>query len=89
LVVHNACPVGGIASTRGLQHSFDSHAAQWFAKHGGTLRIAKWQELIETATKLTKVVDRSIVLVQRFPKLWQMGLTGSTMKSRRSQRLIK
>jgi hypothetical protein len=59
LVVHNTCPVGGIASTRGLQHSFDSHAAQWFARHGGTLSIAKWQELIETASKSTKVVDWS------------------------------
>jgi len=59
VLVHNTCPVGGIAGTRGLQHSFDSHAAQWFARHGGTPSIAKWQELIETASKSTKVVDWS------------------------------
>ncbi len=59
MLVHNTCPVGGIAGTRGLQHSFDSHAAQWFARHGGTPSIAKWQELIETASKSTKVVDWS------------------------------
>jgi hypothetical protein len=54
-----------------LQHSFDSHAAQWFARHGGTLSTAKWQELIETASKSTKVVDWSIVDAEIIrPRSW-------------------
>jgi hypothetical protein len=52
-------PVKGIAGTRGLQHSFDRHAAEWFARHGGTPTLTKWQELLETASKSTKVVEWS------------------------------
>ena len=52
-------PIRGIAGTRGLQHSFDRHAAEWFARHGGTPSLAKWQELLETAARSSKVVDWS------------------------------
>lgn len=52
-------PSKGIAGTRGLQHSFDRHAAEWFSRHGGTPSLAKWQEILETASKSTKIVEWS------------------------------
>jgi hypothetical protein len=52
-------PISGVAGTRGLQHSFDRHAAEWFSRHGGTATLAKWQELLETTCRSTKVVDWS------------------------------
>ena len=52
-------PITGIAGTRGLRHSFDRHAAEWFARHGGTPSLAKWQDLLETASRSSKVVDWS------------------------------
>jgi hypothetical protein len=45
-----------IAGTRGLKHSFDRHAAQWFSRHGGKPSIQAWQKLIEEATESTKIV---------------------------------
>ena len=50
---------GRIAGTRGLLHSYDRHAAEWFARHGGTPNLAKWQELLETASRSRKIVDWS------------------------------
>jgi hypothetical protein len=46
-----------IAGTRGLDHSFDSHAAQWFGRPvGRDTHMEQWQALIERATASGKQV---------------------------------
>jgi RHS repeat-associated protein len=49
-----------IAGTRGLQHSFGKHAAEWFTMHGGTATMEAWQKLIESAACSKKVVEWSL-----------------------------
>lgn len=41
-------PFRQIAGTRGLAHSFDSHAAQWFGRPvGASTHLGQWQSLVE------------------------------------------
>jgi hypothetical protein len=52
-----------IADTKGLQHSFDRHAWEWFGVHRKTLNneyYARWQALIEQAAQSKKVFDWSV-----------------------------
>lgn len=50
-----------IAGTRGLDHSFDSHAAQWFGREvPRETHFSKWQKLIERASQSSKTVPWSV-----------------------------
>ena len=56
--VHNGFCGGVIEGTRGLQHSFDRHAAQWFGGEvSRTRHMAEWQALIERAAGSRRQVD--------------------------------
>jgi hypothetical protein len=48
-----------VAGTRGLQHSYDRHAAEWFCRHGGQRTIANWESLVTQAANSTKIVEWS------------------------------
>ncbi len=71
VLVHNAL-CGAIAGTRGLRHSFDEHAAQWFGRNVNAANdLTAWQELIERAAKSNKTfpwstgADRTIAAFAR------------------------
>ncbi|MBA3943779.1 MAG: hypothetical protein H0X37_04370 [Herpetosiphonaceae bacterium] len=54
------CPLGKIAGTRGLEHSFSEHAAQWFGREvPGSTYLPQWQALIERAAQSSEVFDWS------------------------------
>jgi hypothetical protein len=53
-------PFRAIKETRGLQHSFDRHAAEWFGREVSTTHMAEWQALIERASASGKQVAWSV-----------------------------
>ena len=56
--VHNGFCGGVVAGTRGLQHSFDRHAAEWFGGEvSRTRHMAEWQALIERAAGSRRQVE--------------------------------
>jgi RHS repeat-associated protein len=51
---------GRIAGTRGLQHSFDQHAAQWFGRQVSRGQdLGAWHSVVERAAQSAKVVPWS------------------------------
>ena len=58
VLVHNACDIDG---TIGLQHSFDSHAAQFFGHDvSAASDMAAWQRIVERGAQSRQVVPWSV-----------------------------
>jgi hypothetical protein len=50
-----------IGGTRGLEHSFDRHAAEWFGREVlSASHLRQWQTLVERAALSSKKVDWSV-----------------------------
>jgi hypothetical protein len=59
-----------IAGTRGLVHSFDEHAAQWFGRTvPRQTHLAQWQAIIERTARSRQIVDWSTRGVPTFGHL--------------------
>jgi hypothetical protein len=54
-------PFRQIGGTRGLAHSFDSHASQWFGRQvSASTHLAQWQGLVERAAASRLQVSWSV-----------------------------
>ncbi|WP_239307874.1 hypothetical protein, partial [Frankia sp. Cj3] len=54
-----------IAGTRGLLHSFDEHAAQWFGREvPKSTHLQQWENLIERVSKSNVIFDWSTGVAQ-------------------------
>jgi hypothetical protein len=60
VIVHNSCG-GLIAGTKGLLHSFGSHAEQWFGREVfASADLAAWQALVERASASSQTFEWSV-----------------------------